>query len=147
MTALYRSARRVDALRVFTTVRNRLTEDIGVEPGPRLAELQASILAADPALADNELGESRPGLNLGVTSEPSVMPRGGRDHGAERDGRGLSRERLIDTLVPVSLLTSIVEAPVVRVPVVHAAPAGNGRLQTAVTGPATSHVSIHGVSA
>ena len=87
MTALYRSARRVDALRTFTTVRNRLIEDIGVEPGPRLAELQASILAADPALADNVLGESRPGLNLGVTSEPSVMPRGGRDHGAERDGR------------------------------------------------------------
>ena len=75
MTALYRSGRRVDALRTFTTVRNRLIEDIGVEPGPRLAELQASILADDPALADNVLEESRPGLNPGVTSEPSVMPR------------------------------------------------------------------------
>jgi DNA-binding SARP family transcriptional activator len=75
MTALYRSGRRVDALRTFTAVRNRLVEDIGVEPGPRLAELQASILADDPALADNVLEESRPGPNLGVTSEPSVMPR------------------------------------------------------------------------
>jgi DNA-binding SARP family transcriptional activator len=75
LTALYRSGRRVDALRTFTAVRNRLIEDIGVEPGPRLAELQASILADDPAPADNVLGESRPGLNLGVTSEPSVIAR------------------------------------------------------------------------
>ena len=75
MTALYRSGRRVDALRTFTAVRNRLIEDIGVEPGPRLAELQASILADDPALTDNVLEGSRPGPNLGVTSEPSVMPR------------------------------------------------------------------------
>ena len=75
MTALYRSGRRVDALRTFTAVRNRLIEDIGVEPGPRLAELQASILADDPALADNVLEGSRPGPNRGVTSEPSVMPR------------------------------------------------------------------------
>jgi hypothetical protein len=29
MTALYRSGRRVDALRTFTAVRNRLIEDIG----------------------------------------------------------------------------------------------------------------------
>ena len=75
MTALYRSGRRVDALRTFTTVRNRLIEDVGVEPGPRLAELQASILADDPALADTVLEESRPGPHLGVASEPSVMPR------------------------------------------------------------------------
>jgi DNA-binding SARP family transcriptional activator len=75
MTALYRSGRRVDALRTFTAVRNRLIEDIGVEPGPRLVELQASILADDPALADDVLAESLPGPSLGVISEPSVMPR------------------------------------------------------------------------
>ena len=47
MTALYRSGRRVDALNVFAATRNRLIEDIGVEPGPQLAGLHASILADD----------------------------------------------------------------------------------------------------
>ena len=59
MTALYRSGRRVDALNTFTAMRNRLIEDIGVEPGPQLAGLHASILADDPALADDAPAESQ----------------------------------------------------------------------------------------
>ena len=60
MTALYRSGRRVDALSTFAAIRNRLVEDIGVEPGPQLAGLHASILADDPALGDDATAESPP---------------------------------------------------------------------------------------
>ena len=52
MTALYRSGRRADALRAFVSVRRRLVDEVGVEPGPQLVELHARILADDPALSD-----------------------------------------------------------------------------------------------
>jgi pimeloyl-ACP methyl ester carboxylesterase/DNA-binding SARP family transcriptional activator len=48
--ALYRSGRQTEALRACASVRRQLTEDIGVAPGPRLRELEAAVLAHDPAL-------------------------------------------------------------------------------------------------
>ena len=51
MTALYRSGRPGDALRLYRETRDRLVEDQGTEPGPALARLQQRILAGDPELA------------------------------------------------------------------------------------------------
>ena len=50
MLALYRGGRQAEALAAFQAARTRLVDEIGVEPGPRLHELQASILAQDPGL-------------------------------------------------------------------------------------------------
>ena len=50
MLALYRSGRQVDALEAFQTARRSLDEDLGLEPGPDLQELQRAILRQDPAL-------------------------------------------------------------------------------------------------
>ena len=50
MLALYRSGRQADALRAFGRARRVLVEEIGVEPGPSLRELEAAILRQDPAL-------------------------------------------------------------------------------------------------
>ncbi|MFE2410974.1 BTAD domain-containing putative transcriptional regulator [Kitasatospora sp. NPDC059408] len=47
MTALYRSERRGDALRVYRTARGALQDQLGLEPGRALRELQQSILLAD----------------------------------------------------------------------------------------------------
>src|SRR6266545_2509225 len=50
MLALYRAGRRSEALGVFTGIRNRLAEDLGLDPGPGLIRLQQAVLRDDPAL-------------------------------------------------------------------------------------------------
>ncbi|GAA5087981.1 putative ATPase/DNA-binding SARP family transcriptional activator [Thermocatellispora tengchongensis] len=50
MTALYRAGRQADALAAYRTARRALAEHLGVEPGPRLRELESSILGHDERL-------------------------------------------------------------------------------------------------
>ena len=60
--ALYRCGRQSDALHVYQRVRVRLGEELGLEPGPALQELQARVLQHDPALGiqqDGARGEHR----------------------------------------------------------------------------------------
>ena len=51
MLALYRSDRQADALQAFQDARLKLVEELGIEPGERLRELEGAILAQDAALA------------------------------------------------------------------------------------------------
>ena len=51
MTALYRCGRRGEALAVYDGTRRVLAGQLGLDPGPELAGLQAMVLADDPALA------------------------------------------------------------------------------------------------
>ena len=51
MTALYRCGRRGEALAVYDDTRRVLAGELGLDPGPELAGLQAQVLADDPALA------------------------------------------------------------------------------------------------
>ncbi|MBW3615790.1 MAG: AAA family ATPase, partial [Actinobacteria bacterium] len=59
MLASYRSGRQVEALRAYKAVRNRLREDLGLDPGPELQQLEAAILRQDPALAAPPIGGGR----------------------------------------------------------------------------------------
>ncbi|WP_169953470.1 BTAD domain-containing putative transcriptional regulator [Microbispora sp. H11081] len=49
--ALYRSGRQADALAALRRVRRVLADELGVEPGPGLRDLEAAVLAQDPRLA------------------------------------------------------------------------------------------------
>jgi DNA-binding SARP family transcriptional activator len=48
--ALYRSSRQADALRALSRAREVLIDELGLDPGPELRELERRILAQDPAL-------------------------------------------------------------------------------------------------
>ena len=50
MVALYRSGRQADALRAYAHARRVLVEELGLEPGSRLQELERAILAQDRSL-------------------------------------------------------------------------------------------------
>lgn len=55
MLALYRAGRQAEALRVYADTRTRLAEELGIEPGTALKELEQAMLRQDPAL-----GPARP---------------------------------------------------------------------------------------
>jgi DNA-binding SARP family transcriptional activator len=48
--ALYRAGRQVEALEVLREARRSLADELGLEPGPRLQELERAILQHDPEL-------------------------------------------------------------------------------------------------
>jgi DNA-binding SARP family transcriptional activator len=59
MLALYRSGRQTEALAAYRSARDRLVDEVGIEPGPELQSLERRILAQDPTLTVDEAQPSR----------------------------------------------------------------------------------------
>jgi DNA-binding SARP family transcriptional activator len=51
MLALYRSGRQAEALEVYQDARRRFVDELGIEPGPELRQLQAEILRHEAGMA------------------------------------------------------------------------------------------------
>ena len=60
MRAFYRAGRRADALSVFTALRRRLVDDLGIEPGEELRRVQQAVLGSDDAALDIPEVDLRP---------------------------------------------------------------------------------------
>lgn len=70
MLALYRGGRQADALATYRDARETLIEELGIEPGRELSELQQAILAHDPAL--DALGPAAVPVSDGRDALPMV---------------------------------------------------------------------------
>lgn len=89
MLALYRAGRQAEALRAYEKTRRFLAEELGVDPSPRLQELEQRILDQDPGL----LVEAHPR----VETRTFLLV----DFDVEPGGRGRDLEPLMDEAVSV----------------------------------------------
>lgn len=109
MLALYRSGRQAEALRAYADARERLIDELGIEPGPELRALERRILDHDPALTP-KAPEPTDFTAVGVapiTRRPStahlpaaVTPLIGRDVELDRVGALLERGRAVTLTGP-----------------------------------------------
>ena len=95
MLALYRAGRQAEGLEVYRQTRSLLTEELGLEPGTELQELQRAILVQDPSLTLSLDG-------AGLLPHPlrDVCPyKGLAPFEAADEEFFFGRERLVDELV------------------------------------------------
>jgi predicted ATPase len=67
MLALYRSGRQADALELYRQTRHTFVDELGIEPGPTLQELEQAILRQEPSLAAVPPAAQRRALPATVT--------------------------------------------------------------------------------
>ncbi|MEU2424755.1 BTAD domain-containing putative transcriptional regulator [Streptomyces sp. NPDC007851] len=85
MLALHRTGRQAEALAVHRDLRNRLREELGIEPGPAVRAAHVEVLRGSGAVGQGAPGEgTRPGATPAGTS-PSVSS-DGASSGASPDG-------------------------------------------------------------
>jgi predicted ATPase/DNA-binding SARP family transcriptional activator len=92
MLALYRSGRQADALSAYQRCRRRLIEELGIEPGPALHELNRAILLQQPELGRFERDQVSVGTDLPTPRTTFV-------------GRELEAAELVDAIKAHRLVT------------------------------------------
>jgi len=88
MLALYLSGRQAEALDAYRRARTRLSEELGLEPGPRLRALQAQILNQDPSLTPTERAQV----------QPTAVPNGDAETLVEREADLRALGSLLDSV-------------------------------------------------
>ena len=90
MLALYRSGRQAEALEAYQDFRRTLSEELGLEPGPGLQQLELAILSRDPTLGLRTQAKATDATQAG-------RPRLPAERKEPEPSAGLRRERKVIT--------------------------------------------------
>lgn len=129
MLALYRSGRQVDALESYQAARRALDEDLGLEPGQALQQLQVAILQQDSVL--RAAGWRPPGTTMAGQAPANVDP-------GPTGPRGSARRIRLGVSVTGMLIVIAVGAAVFRTIPNGAGPAPSTSATTGLSGSAPS---------
>jgi ABC-type transport system substrate-binding protein/DNA-binding SARP family transcriptional activator/DNA-binding beta-propeller fold protein YncE len=116
MMALYRSGRQADALAAYRTGRACLVDQLGVEPGPALRDLERAILRQDVALEQPQSASPRPSGEptadvAVIVDEPVVVAPSARAPASSRGGhRRVRREAIVAVAVAAIALVAFLAA-------------------------------------
>ncbi len=99
MLALYRCDRQSDSLRAYQRARDLLADELGLDPGPALRELERQVLAHDPALAAPAAVPRASSLGLS-NIHPELSTFVGRTHDMAHIVELLGTRRLVSIIGP-----------------------------------------------
>ncbi|MGI9112042.1 MAG: AfsR/SARP family transcriptional regulator [Gaiellaceae bacterium] len=110
MRALYRAGRHSEALEVFREGKRSLDQALGLEPGPKLKELERAILRHDPALSATASSTTVALRSLVVVPETNAASELVLPLAEALAGRPSLRELVLARIVPASELAAATAA-------------------------------------